>query len=382
MRRCSVRLERLSNPLEPRRSTRIREIESKKASAITIPPPKQRQEQNAIKAGTTKKAMPPKTSVKPAHRCSSRSKTISTPPNAMPPKEMPARRCNSRSQSMSAPPKAMPPNTVPPKYIPPKAMVPKSSVNSARRCNSRSQSLSAPPKAVPPKTEPPKSSVKSAHRCSSRSKSVSFDLVSSSVADASNGTLKNDTPVDLTVHSKIGKELERAKSLSNQKSVAQKSDECSILNSSGSTSSSSNGPSTSGVRGQNLTSQDKLMYENRMESLVVSNEKKIARIKVLMAERDSMESQIKTLHAINRSLAATVDEYNSSSTQSGNGDEQVADVKAEIANIKGENANLRTRNQRLNAENFQLRSNNENLMACVDTYSKNVLSEHNYNMNF
>lgn len=58
-----------------------------------------------------------------------------------------------------------------------------------------------------------------------------------------------------------------------------------------------------------LSSGEKLAYENRIENLVQSNQRKINRIQELLADRTALLAQIDGLHRVNRAFAAAVDEY-------------------------------------------------------------------------
>lgn len=250
-----------------------------------------------------------------------------------------------------------------------------------RRKSCNDQSKPTEKSRSPPKSTPAKSNMKSAHRCSNRSKSVSFDQnvhssdAQGSISIGSNGALAGNAPIDLSVGSQIGNGMKRtqnrSQSVGGPSLVAQQSDGRAISNSS----------QTSGIQNQTLSSQAKLMYENRIEGLVDSNRSKIVRIKELAAERNILLGEIDTLHRINRSLAATVDAYNEASTEPENGREEVAQMQAEIKKLQDEVNKLRARVQRLNKENFELRTNNGKLKAYLDTHSKQVLNEHNYNMN-
>ena len=230
----------------------------------------------------------------------------------------------------------------------------------------------------------PKSIMKSAHRLRGRSKSVTFDVgfasptiqqtsspvcrnlfgrnAASSVSSAQSSTNGNDLPIDLTTTGavKAASELTNNAEMPTNESVD---------------------ALASGVSSE-ISSGDKLAFENRIESLIQSNRSKIGRIKELLSERQTLLSQIEDLHRINHSLTQTVDLFRA---EDENGDPLKASDEAikwqeETKQLKVKVGLLRDRLDRSNRQNFVLKEENEKMKATLSSYSKKVLTEHNYNL--
>lgn len=95
-----------------------------------------------------------------------------------------------------------------------------------------------------------------------------------------------------------------------------------------------------------------------------------------MGENKAMRQQIDVLHKINKSLAETVDSFVADANQHVN----VSEAAATITKLKNEVEILSGRVSRLNRQNFDLRSTNERLKNSLNTHTKQILGEHNYNM--
>lgn len=75
-------------------------------------------------------------------------------------------------------------------------------------------------------------------------------------------------------------------------------------------------------------------------------------------------------------MAQTIDEYRAN-------DENAPppnDHSAQIEQLKSENKILKERIKRLDHEYFCMAAENDKLKSAVETYSENVLQEHNYNL--
>lgn len=200
----------------------------------------------------------------------------------------------------------------------------------------------------------PKSILASASRLRGRSKSVTFDVRRADDVLTNEVTLQSpmsQAPLDLTT--KIMQQPETAASQPRGEILIQVS-----------TSSIATAPTESAS-----SSGDKLAYENRIASLVESNKAKIIRIKDLLGERAQLSEQVENLHRINFSLAETVDLYRADE----NNVPSANDARMEIEQLNDENGALRGRVERLTKENDALKS-------YFKTHSKQVLSEHNYNL--
>lgn len=117
-------------------------------------------------------------------------------------------------------------------------------------------------------------------------------------------------------------------------------------------------------------------YEARIKSLIESNHAKIDRIKELIAEKSSLLQNIDTLHNINFSMAATIDAFRAD----GNNDENMPRNETKIAQLEKEIDALLLRIDRVNRDYFDMIAENERMKTILNTYSKKVLAEHNYNM--
>lgn len=348
---------------QTRRSKRIQEIEAKKEVEL-------QQLQNE-KNSVDKKSVTPSYNNKNAHRCRGRSKSVASERSSTGPKRRPlvdvnssdtppksGRRCYSRSKSTACERNTKLPSNVPARRSLIDSTIAPSSPKSTHRCNRRSKSASfdshMPSSSNDTFNTPAKSSFKCAHRCFNRSKSVAFEVDRSSNASASQSLVISDVPIDLSV----------------QIPAAHQS--ISVPNAAG-----TNLPNVSSIKSSaQLASDIQLAYENRIENLVQSNFGKINRIKELIAENRTWREQVDTLNRINQSLAATVDAFVAESNPS----DSVSEAAAQNAKFKNEIEYLRGRVNRLNRENFDLRSTNESLKSSLDTHSKQILGEHNYNL--
>lgn len=132
---------------------------------------------------------------------------------------------------------------------------------------------------------------------------------------------------------------------------------------------------TINLQNSNSCSSEILGYENRIASLVEFNHSKVNQIRELVAERDSLLTEIQTLHRLNYSLAQTVDMHqNDQSTRN----DTEAQLQAQINQLQEENTVLRGRVDRLNLQQFDVQKENEKLKASASTYANEVLAEHNY----
>lgn len=115
-------------------------------------------------------------------------------------------------------------------------------------------------------------------------------------------------------------------------------------------------------------------FETRIKDLVASNRAKVNRIKLLVSENSALLKEVDTLHNINRSMAETIDAFRAD----GYNDENTAHYEAQITQLGSENDTLRQRIDSTNRAHFDLIAQHEVLKSCVETYTKNVFSEHNY----
>lgn len=231
---------------------------------------------------------------------------------------------------------------------------------------------------------PPKSSFKSAHRRNRRS--VSFDerryddstvplnvpvdlpLDLTTSANGRNQKTLSQIPSMYSLQVSVNDEdVEPPVSCSNQVSANVEISVQSDRNASQVADNSGQIPTGENSNSFGLSSGDILAYENRIESLVNANKAKIMRIKQLVEERDGFLHEIETTHRINHSLAETVDMYRENQDPSNE-------------EIMGEIERLRNRIVNLNRQIFELKEENKRFKSCLDSHSKKVLGEHNYNM--
>lgn len=122
--------------------------------------------------------------------------------------------------------------------------------------------------------------------------------------------------------------------------------------------------------------------ENRIECLVESNQSKINRIKLILAERSSLLSEVETLNRLNRSMTEALDMYRNEDIENRppTDDDRILQMDSQIGELKTEVQSLKDRIGRLNQSNFQLDQENKRLKSVLRTHSSRVSSEHNYQM--
>lgn len=139
------------------------------------------------------------------------------------------------------------------------------------------------------------------------------------------------------------------------------------------TTSQNNNPNSNNTDGTNaLSSDEKTAYELRIKNLVDSNRAKINRILELQADRSGLMAQNESLDRVNRILAKTIDDITDEDnvSESNNG--------AQIRHLENEIGILQGRVDTLNRENNGLRSVNDHFKSCLESFGRQVLSEHNY----
>lgn len=129
-----------------------------------------------------------------------------------------------------------------------------------------------------------------------------------------------------------------------------------------------------------LSSAEVRSYEDRIESLISSNKSKISRIKELLADRINLNTQIEDLHRINHSLTVTVDMFRADAENEDPMDGTTNKLHEQINQLEAEIDVFRGRVERLNRQIFILKDENTKLKSVMSTHSKQVLSEHNYNL--
>lgn len=115
-------------------------------------------------------------------------------------------------------------------------------------------------------------------------------------------------------------------------------------------------------------------YEERLAYLARANAIKSDRIRELMQERDNLTDQLETTHNLNLVLTQTVDACRAHENFLPN------DQTKKIEDLERGIAVLNDRVDGLNRRNFVLLAENTKLKTSIQSYSKNVLSEHNYNL--
>lgn len=256
--------------------------------------------------------------------------------------------------------------------------------NMSRRSPNRSQ-VNLPK--IPPKRRMslgshvnPKPILNVAHKGSNRRKSVSFDRQIDG-PNAANISVSPVVPMDLTTAGSKSSTVSASAAVSTNTN-SNPSTSSGILTGSGplprlyyDASSDDEDPvDIPPDQNSGISAGDILVYQNRIDDLIKSNEAKINRIKQLATERDNLLGQINGMHRINRSLTETVDLFRAVE----NGDSNVTQQR--IEQLETEIANLRNRVQRLNGENFGLTQDNQRMKTILATHSKKILGEHNYNL--
>lgn len=143
------------------------------------------------------------------------------------------------------------------------------------------------------------------------------------------------------------------------------------------------GASSQTVQQASAATNDQIRgFENRIDCLVESNQSKINRIKLLLAERNSLLSEVETLNRLNRSMTQALDMYRNEDIENRppTDDDRILQIDSQIGELKNEVQSLKDRIGRLNQVNFQLDQENKRLKSVLRTHSSQVSSEHNYQM--